>query len=351
MPIEFRCTQCGKLLRTPEDTAGKRAKCPECGTVLTIPVPQVGLPGPQPPAGATVPGSPPPLPGESGGGVPPGGYAYQPASPFAPGRPPAGPPNPYQSPSPYPGQVPLADPGGVIRRTPLDFGDVFGRTWKIFARQWSSCVLVCFVALLLYGAGVVVWVALMAATNPTGKTPAGPVVVMLLGLPALMMFFIWLGIGQSLFFLKTARGQEATLHDLFTGGPHFWPVLGASILFMLIVSAGMLLCYVPGVIFMLMFSQYYYLILDRKVGVVESLELSKELTTGSKLMLFAIQLVAGVVMQVLFYATCGLGLLAAVPFMALLNAVVYLAMSGQPTADRAWPVPQPPPAGGPGPWA
>ena len=37
MAIEFRCTQCGKLLRTGDDTAGKQAKCPACGTVLTIP--------------------------------------------------------------------------------------------------------------------------------------------------------------------------------------------------------------------------------------------------------------------------------------------------------------------------
>jgi phage FluMu protein Com len=37
MPIEFRCTQCGKLLRTADTTAGKQAKCPSCGAVVTIP--------------------------------------------------------------------------------------------------------------------------------------------------------------------------------------------------------------------------------------------------------------------------------------------------------------------------
>lgn len=37
MPIEFRCGQCGKLLRTADDTAGKQAKCPSCGTVQPIP--------------------------------------------------------------------------------------------------------------------------------------------------------------------------------------------------------------------------------------------------------------------------------------------------------------------------
>jgi phage FluMu protein Com len=37
MAIEFRCTKCNKLLRTPDDTAGKHAKCPECGEILLIP--------------------------------------------------------------------------------------------------------------------------------------------------------------------------------------------------------------------------------------------------------------------------------------------------------------------------
>jgi hypothetical protein len=38
MPIEFRCTSCGKLLRTPDDSAGKDAQCPSCGTVVPVPL-------------------------------------------------------------------------------------------------------------------------------------------------------------------------------------------------------------------------------------------------------------------------------------------------------------------------
>ena len=41
MPIEFRCSQCGKLLRTGDDTAGRQAQCPECGTISIVPNPAV----------------------------------------------------------------------------------------------------------------------------------------------------------------------------------------------------------------------------------------------------------------------------------------------------------------------
>lgn len=37
MAIEFRCTECGKLLRVADETAGKQAKCPACGAIAPIP--------------------------------------------------------------------------------------------------------------------------------------------------------------------------------------------------------------------------------------------------------------------------------------------------------------------------
>jgi len=37
MSIEFVCTQCGKLLRTPDDAAGKQAQCPQCRAVMQVP--------------------------------------------------------------------------------------------------------------------------------------------------------------------------------------------------------------------------------------------------------------------------------------------------------------------------
>lgn len=44
MPIEFNCTGCSKVLRTPDNSAGKQAKCPQCGTIVTIPTPAAPQP-------------------------------------------------------------------------------------------------------------------------------------------------------------------------------------------------------------------------------------------------------------------------------------------------------------------
>lgn len=37
MPIEFHCTGCNKLLRVPDDAAGRKAQCPGCEAILEIP--------------------------------------------------------------------------------------------------------------------------------------------------------------------------------------------------------------------------------------------------------------------------------------------------------------------------
>lgn len=39
MPITFNCA-CGKVLRVPDTSAGKRAKCPVCSAVVTVPEPE-----------------------------------------------------------------------------------------------------------------------------------------------------------------------------------------------------------------------------------------------------------------------------------------------------------------------
>jgi len=38
MPIEFRCEHCDKLMRTPDDSGGKKGRCPHCKETTQIPV-------------------------------------------------------------------------------------------------------------------------------------------------------------------------------------------------------------------------------------------------------------------------------------------------------------------------
>ena len=116
MPIDFLCGQCQHTLRVPEESAGKKARCPQCGHVQAIPeadpppgggfdVGQFERPASSGMGGPTQL-SGPGAPGGSGAGYSSSGpyqpqQPQQPETPYQsyPGESPQHRPNPYQSPA------------------------------------------------------------------------------------------------------------------------------------------------------------------------------------------------------------------------------------------------------------
>jgi len=64
MAIEFHCPNCNRLMRTPDQTAGKKGKCPGCGAITDIPGPDRRA---QPGEGATTASGTGKTPAGSGG--------------------------------------------------------------------------------------------------------------------------------------------------------------------------------------------------------------------------------------------------------------------------------------------
>ncbi len=186
MPIEFRCTKCSKLLRTPDETGGKQARCPQCGTILSIPV---GRPAAAEPAPALSPAAPL---GE--------GLAFAPARPASA--------NPYQAPMTSEAAPPQISAGKLV------FGDAYGRAWHIFSRRAPLCFLVVVVAFALsYGVAFGLGLAstqLVLLGVPWALSRAGSFILA-------MLFQWWLTSGQTYFFLNVAGGKQANLANVFAG--------------------------------------------------------------------------------------------------------------------------------------
>jgi hypothetical protein len=92
MAIEFRCANCGKLLRVGDDAAGRNAQCPECGGLTPVPAAPAGFPPRGPGAGGQDP-VPPSSPFGTASGTPFGGPGFGDSGPGG------GAQNPYQSPT------------------------------------------------------------------------------------------------------------------------------------------------------------------------------------------------------------------------------------------------------------
>jgi len=127
MPIEFRCPSCSKLLRTPDESAGKKAKCPQCGSIADVPA-QYGLDpltaghsaaGPLAPIPPSNPSNP-----FGAAGLPPG---KPPVNPFQPDS-----ANPYASPSLHETRAPRPIVLQEMQHSAISFDQIWNLTWQLF---------------------------------------------------------------------------------------------------------------------------------------------------------------------------------------------------------------------------
>jgi len=333
MPIEFRCTGCQQQLRVPDESAGKNAKCPKCGAILVVPAAfgapfpglspsapaPAGFPAPQPQFPTSAPAKPP------AGGSPFGSSPGSGASPFGPGGFGGAPPNPYASPQAASYLPPAAPISGPIVNRPVSVEQVFNYAWQIWQTNLGLLVGVT-VALfaVIYGFAFLLGIAQAALEN---DSPDSAALVGGVGNIISNLIQMFLGIGQAQISLKLARRQPANFSDLFSGGPLFLPVFAASLLAGLVIIVS-LLTIVGPIILALMFWPFYYLIVDRKAGIIESFSLARTVANNNWGTAFVLWLLGLGIMLLGCLAAC-IGIIFAMPLISVMWATAYLMMSGQ----------------------
>ncbi len=133
---------------------------------------------------------------------------------------------------------------------------------------------------------------------------------------------IFLTVGATRIGLNLVSGREISVGMLFAGGKKFLPALGASILYGLMVFVGFILLVVPGIYLALRYGQFMVAIVDKDMGVMESLKYSSSLTTNNRLNLLLLGLLHFLVMVAGCLALC-VGTLFALPVVWLSAIVAY----------------------------
>jgi hypothetical protein len=174
---------------------------------------------------------------------------------------------------------------------------------------------------------------------------------------------VWLGIGMTQCLFKIVRGEHVSFDQLFGGGRYILTVILGAIMYGLLFAATLA---VPAVVagvgfvaiqnqapwglvaviigFALVFFlaiylaarlfQFYYLIIDRDAGILESIGLSWQITRGKAGTIILVYLLQMVLAVGGVLALC-VGLIFTIPLSHLLMVVTYMAMvgTGKP-ADR-----------------
>jgi hypothetical protein len=267
--------------------------------------------------------------------------------------------NPYAPPrsSFQPEEAEKAESHGVS--IPFTIDSIVTTAWEIFKARLGICLGLVWGAQLVNIGLALALLALNAGLTAAMPDERGLVMFIYWTLYVCNLIFqAWLAIGMTRGLLKVVHGEPVSFDVLFSGGPYLIRVcLGSILYFVVFVVLAFVPVIVLGVVagvlanntgagialmvvavplfvgFVLYMSarlmQFYYLIIDRDAGVVESLQQSWQITTGRAGTIILIFLVQMVVVVAGFLALC-VGLIFAGPLSSLLAVVTFAALTGKP---------------------
>jgi len=134
--------------------------------------------------------------------------------------------------------------------------------------------------------------------------------------------------------LDFVSGKQISPAQLFSQGGKLVKALAATFLVSVIVIVGFILLIVPGIYLSLRFSCYLTAIVDRDLGIIESLKYSARITQNNLLRLLGLGIVAGII-AALGLIACGVGILFTYPvaFIAWMVAYRWLQYGSLVTQD------------------
>jgi uncharacterized membrane protein len=197
-------------------------------------------------------------------------------------------------------------------------GDVLGFGWRVMKGNIGF-----FAVLILIAITISVVPEILRALAHVSPF-SSPVVIMfgfILHVVSQVVNFV-IGIGfvkVALSFCDQVKPTVATLFDVWDC---FWRYVGVSILYGLIVFAGMLLLIIPGIIWAVKFQYGFYFVVDKGLGPVAALKASSRTTQGIKFKLFGFGLLCGLI-NLLGLICLIVGMFATYPMVLVAMALVY----------------------------
>lgn len=204
----------------------------------------------------------------------------------------------------------------------LGFGNLVKQSWDVVKKNYWSLLKIALVTLLIACVSPIVTLFLSNAyhSSDTAVVVAGLVYLVFIIVQLLMTM------GCIHILVKVSRGEVISTNDLFAKNGHFWKYLLASILYTLIIFAGIILFIVPGMIWALKYSMVIYLIIDKDMGVMDAFKESSKMTKGSK----GTILIYGwgfALLNLVGMLALGLGLLVTMPITWIANGLIYVHLS------------------------
>ena len=220
-----------------------------------------------------------------------------------------------QPPPPPPGGDAYASGGSAA--TPFSIGEAVSYGWNAYWKNAGPMVVLTLVILLV---NVVISVIAQSIDSF-----ALTITVNIIG----WIVSLLLALGLIRASLAVTRGEKPEVNMLFQP-EGFVPYIIASIIFGLGAAVGFILCIVPGIIFVVIFWFYGYVIAESgdAVSPTDALARAAAISKGKRWELFGLGVVL-VLINFVGVLACGIGLLFTYGISAIAVAYAYRSLSGQ----------------------
>ena len=156
---------------------------------------------------------------------------------------------------------------------------------------------------------------------------------------AYMILIAWpIDYGVSFSYLKAARGDSLEIKNMFEVFQNYWNAVLAALLVTVIVIIGLILLIVPGIIFACKLAFTPYLVVDRKMAVIEAVKGSWNMTRGHAWKVFLIILLA-IPISIAGLICLGVGFILSIIWIRMAFASLYhaVSLSGETSAQQGVP--------------
>jgi uncharacterized membrane protein len=195
-------------------------------------------------------------------------------------------------------------------------------TWKRHWLLWIALMVIAFIAESIF----------QVPNQTIDDSPGLSVVIWLVSFA--VSTFVQMGWARVT--LRFVDEGQAELADLFNAYPVYLNFLIATLIFTVALAIGFLLLIVPGIIVLLWFGFYQYVIVDRGLGPIEGLMRSMQLTEGVRMRLLLFGLVF-IGLNLLGVAACFVGLFVSIPVTMMASAYIYRRLEQQTPAEGVLP--------------
>lgn len=148
-----------------------------------------------------------------------------------------------------------------------------------------------------------------------------PITSIILGL-LIAIFSVIIDMGLIKISLDFVKKEKSKIKELFLQYSKFWKYLGGMIVYGIIILGGLILLVIPGIIWAIKYQFFGYFIIEKNLGIRESLKRSSKITKNKKWNLFKFNILL-ILINFLGMITLGIGLIFTIPTTQIAMAYMY----------------------------